>query len=120
MPLPKELSPSPFGIDCTFNVRRNVCPCAHFLDHVGLKDEASPFCGIRGGRPHQLEMAREALKRTEAFDADEGIMVIMAHDWTLLGVMDFWPQSANGWREKEWKERGRWEFLKDLVNIEQE
>lgn len=114
VPLPKEVLPSPFGIEHTFNIRRNVCPCAHFLEHVGHGAEVEPFCGIRDGHPYQVDMAREALKCIEAFDADENIMVIMAHDWTLLRVMEFWPKPANGWHEKEWKKKGRWELLKDL------
>ena len=60
-------------------------------------------------------MSRDALKTAEAFDADDSIMVIMAHDWTLLKIMDYFPQSANGWHEARWKKRGRWEFLKDLA-----
>ena len=79
-----------------------------------------PFTQIREGHPYNVNMARDALSTTEAFDADDKILVIMAHDWTLLKVMDYFPQSANGWYNAQWKERGRWEFLKDfLPHIEQ-
>lgn len=114
--LPKELVPSPFGPESSFNIRKNVCPCAHFTAHVGLTgSDNEPFAKISGGHPYDLDQARDALKATEAFDADDNIMVIMAHDWTLLPILDLWPKTANGWFEAEWKERGRWTFLKDLV-----
>jgi hypothetical protein len=116
-PLPKELTPSPFGPDSTLNIRRNVCPCTHFMEYMGqdVKAESEPLCSIRSGLPYDVDMARKALKSVEKFDADENIMLIMAHDWTLLDVMQFWPEAANQWQESHWKERGRWEFLKDLV-----
>jgi hypothetical protein len=57
-------------------------------------------------------MAMAALKVTERFDADENIMVIVAHDWALLDVIDFWPKPANGWYNAKWKERSQWKTFK--------
>jgi hypothetical protein len=118
IPLPKELNPSPFGEHSTFNIRRNVCPCACFLEHVDAGcSETEPFASIRGGHPRDVDMAKDALNKLQNFDSDDNIMVIVAHDWTLLDVMEYWPKPANDWYKAEWKERGQWKFLKDLVKV---
>lgn len=69
---------------------------------------------IKAGHPHDVDTARDSLKKVEAFDADENILVIVAHDYTLLPVLEFFPKSANEWHHANWKEQGRWEFLRDL------
>jgi hypothetical protein len=40
--------------------------------------------------------------------------VVIAHDYTLLDVVDFFPKEVNNWKAKGWKEEGWWRFLKDL------
>lgn len=114
--LPAELIPSPFGLESTFNIRRDVCPCAVYIENIpGEPSPESPFTRIRAGHPYDVDMSRAALGSMEIFDADDDIMVIIAHDWTLLSVLDYWPKPANGWFEAGWKSKGRWEFLRDLI-----
>ena len=49
------------------------------------------------------------------FDADENVLVCIAHDGGLLGVLDFYPHGdINGWKEKGWKEQTRWGFVNEL------
>ena len=47
-------------------------------------------------------------------DADERILVIMAHDGSLLDVLDFFLGGLDGFVEKGWVAEGRWRFLKDF------
>ena len=58
--------------------------------------------------------ANETLRKVQAFDADDRVLVVIAHDYTLLEVVDFFPKEANGWKAKGWKEEGRWGFLRDF------
>lgn len=115
LPLPNELEPSPLGIYSKFNIRLNVCPGELFVNIHPEHSDNSPFLKIKGGHPWNLEMARSALKSMEPFDADENIMVITAHDYTLLPILSFWPKEANVWYEENWGQKGRWEFLKDFA-----
>ncbi len=39
----------------------------------------------------------------------------MAHDESLLNVVDFFPKYANDFKSKGWAEKGRWLFLKDFA-----
>ena len=47
-------------------------------------------------------------------DADEKVLVVMAHDDSLLGVLDFLPGYLDGFVGTGWVEEGRWGFLKDF------
>lgn len=47
-------------------------------------------------------------------DANDKILVIIAHDKTLLPVLDFFPKSVNDFASKDWVEKGRWGFLQDF------
>ena len=50
-----------------------------------------------------------------AFDADENVLVCIAHDGGLLDVLDWYPRgSINQWKEKGWKGRARWGFVNEL------
>lgn len=61
-----------------------------------------------------LDAARTTLHKIESFDAHESILVIAAHDWSLRDVVEFYPNKANDWKRKGWKEAGRWRFLADF------
>lgn len=119
--LPDELSPSPLGIDSKLNLRTNVCLGELFTENVHPQhSNNTPFCGINHGHPYDAEMAQRSLKLMEPFDADEKILVIAAHDHTLVPYLEYWPKESNGWHEAHWKELNRWEFLKDFTKIIEE
>ncbi|KIX98169.1 uncharacterized protein Z520_06249 [Fonsecaea multimorphosa CBS 102226] len=61
---------------------------------------------------------RNANILAEYFDADDNVLVIYAHDDSLLdGVLEFWPQSdANAWKEKGWGTKAHWRFLRRMVH----
>lgn len=59
--------------------------------------------------------AQESIEKMEDFDAHENVLTIFAHDQTLLDVVGFFPkETANDWKEKGWREKGLWKFLRDF------
>jgi hypothetical protein len=54
------------------------------------------------------------IEKVQEADVREEILVVMAHDESLLGVIDFFPKYANGFVEKGWVQEGRWGFLNDF------
>ncbi|CAG9954058.1 unnamed protein product [Clonostachys rosea f. rosea IK726] len=115
-PIPKELTPSPFGPESRFNLRLNVCPGELFTEHVhpqGRNDV--PFTRVKAGHPYDAEQAQRDVEKMVSFDEDDRIMVIAAHDFTLLPMLDYFPKEANGWHDAGWKESSRWDFLKGLA-----
>lgn len=121
LPLPNELRPSPLGPGSKFNMRINVCPGELFIEHAHPQHSSTtPFTNIRAGHPHDVDKARQSLKTMEPFDADENVLVVTAHDYSLLPILRYWPEEANGWHRAGWKELGQWEFLKDFAKTVEE
>lgn len=58
--------------------------------------------------------AIESIRKMMDFDARDTIFVVLAHDATLLNVVDCYPATANGWYAKEWAKKSRWLFLNDF------
>jgi hypothetical protein len=52
-------------------------------------------------------MARGAVKKMQRFGADEKILVIIAHDASLLAFLRTGPEQANEWHAARWEELGR-------------
>lgn len=59
------------------------------------------------------ETVRTIAKAQEA-DADSNVWFVFAHDPSLIGVVDFFPLGADGWKEKGWRENTLWSFLRDF------
>ena len=62
-----------------------------------------------------VAQAIETIKAAQVADAKSNVFFIFAHDMGILGSVDFFPQSANGWKVKGWKEQTMWKFLEDLT-----
>lgn len=56
----------------------------------------------------------ETVEKLTEFDSNDNVLVIIAHDRSLLDVLEFYPSSANSWKEKGWREAGVWRFLADF------
>lgn len=119
MPLPDELEPSPLGVNSRYNLRVDCCSRQIFVDVHPEHSNNTPFLQIKAGHPYNVDMAKGALKGMEAFDADERVLVIIAHDYTLLPFLSFFPEDANKCFEDNCKSKSRWVFLKDMAqNVE--
>jgi len=113
-PLPEEISPNPLDLRSS-----KPCPGAMFEEIHRNKEATEPFFEIavlEGGKgvAHDVEAATESIRRLEEFDASPDVFVAIAHDDTLLDVVDFFPKTAGAWKEKGWVKDSRWRFLKDF------
>ena len=121
LPLPDEIKPSPLSA-----YSPNVCPGSLFTSIHRFHDESAsspehdvaamthPFCTPSDEGAYNGAEARESVDHMSEFDAHENILVVIAHDNTLLDIVDFFPHSANDWKDKGWREKGLWEFLGDF------
>ena len=118
--LPDDIQPSPIP-----NVHATTCP-GHIFTPV-LRDGSKTkhilefkdaFKGWGNDQRFALIVDDPALRDTivkdEELDAREDVFTIIAHDWTLKGIINEWPASLNEWKEKGWKENTRWKFLEDF------
>lgn len=60
-------------------------------------------------------VATETIKGAQAADARDDVFMILAHDMTIEGIVELFPQSANEWKQKGWKKESMWSFLIDLA-----
>lgn len=85
----------------------------------GEEKYTRPFFQPRPGFPDNEEQAQWSLDVLEEFDAVDNVLPIFAHDASVLGVVDFFPKSANDWKDKGWKKESHFRFLADLNSEDQ-
>lgn len=61
-----------------------------------------------------IEQTIDTIEKAQVADANSNIWFIYAHDRSLLKSVDFFPLSANGWKEKKWREKTMWAFLDEF------
>jgi len=54
------------------------------------------------------------MHKMSEFDANEDVLVLLAHDPDVKDVVDLWPLPLTDWKAKGWKEKLRWSFLNDF------
>ncbi|KAF9022144.1 hypothetical protein BDZ89DRAFT_1070883 [Hymenopellis radicata] len=60
---------------------------------------------------HDREQAIQTIGKLAALDADANILLLLAHDSTLPGVIDEFPKDVKAWKEKGWKDKLMWAFM---------
>lgn len=121
LPLPDTITPSPVP-----HIHASACPgdlftpllrdgsrTEHILEHF------NPFPDAPVDKKYSLlydePALRDTVRKDEELDAHPNIFTLIAHEWTLKGVIPEWPKDLNGWREAGWKESTRWKFLEDFA-----
>lgn len=97
LPLPSTLTPSPFS-NPPF-LPHSICPGALLEDINPTHSLSKPFYSQLAFAPDRdLELAEEGIRKMAEFDANENVFVVIAHDDTLLDIVDFFPKRANDWK----------------------
>ncbi|RGP59468.1 n-acyl homoserine lactonase attm [Fusarium sporotrichioides] len=111
--LPDQVSPSPFSVPP--HLQNTICPDA-LLEAINPKSSRTKpyYSHLEQAHGRDVAKAADAIDKMIAFDASEDVFVILAHDKTLVDVIDYFPKSANGWKDKGWKETTRWRFIEDF------
>lgn len=113
LPIPADVRVS---LPETLRPRFSVCPGGAQFQELNVK---------RGRKPNEpffdpvlaVEVAQaiQTIKDAQVADAKGDVFFIFAHDMSLQGSVDFFPHSANHWKEKGWKEKTLWKFLVELA-----
>ncbi|PQE09711.1 metallo-beta-lactamase superfamily protein [Rutstroemia sp. NJR-2017a BBW] len=115
LPLPEEITPNPVHPNDP-----HPCPGAVFEKLLRDGDRTLPFYEVAKGEngksvAHDAAAAQETIEKMMEVDARDEVLVVMAHDDTLLDIVDFFPKEVDAGKIEEWGEKGRWLFLKDFV-----
>jgi hypothetical protein len=109
LPFPEHISPNPFkpqGI---------ACPGSILLDiHPHQSATETFFKVAEGGYYDSAPESQRTLGKLEEFDGHPNILTVIAHDPTLLDIIDFYPKSLNDWYARGYKQRGMWQFVRDF------
>jgi glyoxylase-like metal-dependent hydrolase (beta-lactamase superfamily II) len=113
LPIPAEVQ---FTLPESIRSRVPVCPGGAIFQQLNIKrgrkaDE--PF--FDPASADDMEQALKTIKDAQAADAQSDVYFIYAHDMGILDTVDFFPKSANNWKEKGWKEKTLWSFLAELT-----
>ena len=115
LPLPSLISPNPLN-------RSSPTPCpGHIFEKIHpQKSRNSPFYQIGTwsdgeSTAEDLPAAMETHEKLRLVDAHPSqVFVILAHDENIEDVIDFFPKTANRWKELGWGNNARWMFLGDF------
>ena len=94
--------------------RKDELSCIPFRKLLPHSEGTAPFYGLAEGLHDDIARAEDTLEKLQAFDAAENVLVIIAHDWSLLQVVDLFPKDINQWKQNHWGELARWRFLADF------
>ena len=76
--------------------------CHHRRLLVDDRAEISFTCGPAGmpGFHSDLAAAKETIARVKIFDRSDNVLVVLAHDNTIVKTLPLYPQVLNGWKAK--------------------
>ena len=108
LPIPKEISPSPV------KKIQPVCP-GHLLQDIHrTKNPTEPFYKVNESFAHDIVKCDWTIDGLQEVDAHPNILLIVAHDQTVLDTLDFYPKPMNDWFEKDHAKKAKWKFLGDF------
>ncbi|KAJ7484739.1 hypothetical protein FB451DRAFT_1233359 [Mycena latifolia] len=77
-----------------------------------LATRTTPLLHVaENGYYHDPPTARASIKKLGGFDANADVFVVIAHDLSLMSIIEPLPASLDQWKGKGWKERATWAFL---------
>lgn len=116
LPLPAQVR-IPLGRDDSDSETRGVQvhPGEALQQLQRNKDATEPFFEVSPVMLADAAAAQETVRKITEFDAADNIFVVLAHDGSLKGHIDMFPQAINGWRARGLKSTTRWLFCKDFT-----
>ncbi|KAJ5624892.1 hypothetical protein N7510_001201 [Penicillium lagena] len=92
----------------------NCCPQTFYHDIHPKKSHVMPFYEMPKQATVDEKAARDSIRKLYVFDWSEDVLVIIGHDTSLVGKVDFFPKTVNDWKSKANKSNLQWSFLADF------
>ena len=113
LPLPENIDPNP--LVAPYTKQASICPGALFEAVHPKKSSTETFVEpVLQGVHHDGALTKKTIDELGEFDAQDNVFVNIAHDSSIYDVVDYHPKTANGWKQKGWKQEGTWRFLRDF------
>ncbi|KAF1817473.1 hypothetical protein P152DRAFT_408130 [Eremomyces bilateralis CBS 781.70] len=117
LPMPYMLSP--YDVGQSPDKSPTLC-CTQFTACHPQQENArtSPYYKVCSGSDSWYEnppLAQQSIEKLKVIDADDRVLVLIAHDLAMLDVISFFPKGTiNDWHNLGWKQKLRWRFLNEL------
>lgn len=116
-PLPDSIVPNPLNPTSSMPCLGSLFQAVH-----PKQSRTEPFFHVPD--PPKIPMSvynmaddKATLAKVMENDSFDEIFVVLAHDSSLRGIVEFFPKTANEWRKQGWGRKARWAFLKEFRNI---
>lgn len=114
-PLPSIISPNPLD-----QLSLTACPGEIFEQLLRNNDRTKPlYIAARSETgmtvAHDTDAADASVSKLQDTDALDEVLVVIAHDTSLMSVVDFFPKYADKFFDNGWAKDSKWMFLKDFV-----
>lgn len=77
-----------------------------------LENRKDPFLQVvDNGYYQDPAETRASIRKLGAFDVNDDVFVMLAHDASLFPLVPTHPSKLNTWKEKGWKRKGVWAFV---------
>lgn len=137
LPLPEQVSPHPmtttgkeeddgsswppFCPGCLFDTNpaadsRPSFDASHNSDRSRVRTHPFYKPSTEFGIQHDAEEAERTIAKLQEVDVMDNVLVVLAHDESLLDVVEFYPTKANDFMAKGWIRKCRWRFLRDFAD----
>ena len=127
-PLPEQISPNPFlplsvttsaaaGAASNDASCESTCPGSalqKLLPNPELPNKSFYEAARGEAWHHDVNQTIETAGKLQEPDALENVFVAIAHDESLLDVVEFYPKTMNEFVRKGWVRNGHWRFLRDF------
>ena len=113
---PNRFRPLPEGMPANLSSRLSESQdlINTHMSRLLQRTKRGSFFDIAPGAQEDQEKAEQTLEKLKLFDGRDDVMIIIAHDLSLMDVLEFFPHDINDWQVKDWAQRGRWLFLNGL------
>jgi glyoxylase-like metal-dependent hydrolase (beta-lactamase superfamily II) len=92
------------------------CPCPGDVLQGALKSPSAPFFEVsKGPLFPDHDAAMDTVSKIQELDADDAVLVLMAHDLSVRDQIPFFPETVNDWRAQGIKTGVRWLFVNDFL-----
>ncbi|ROV97805.1 hypothetical protein VPNG_08654 [Cytospora leucostoma] len=118
LPLPRPASSS--GKDGPGTVVGcGACPGDLLMRLGAWKDPHGPFFEVaRGPSFSDHDAAMDTVAKVQELDAAGNVLILLAHDSSLDGRVQLFPERVNDWQSQGLRESTRWLFCKELEHAE--
>jgi len=92
----------------------SVFESIHPVKQAGGDYRTTPFYELCATMNESLDDAIATLDKMKFFDGSPDVLVIIAHDSSLMDFLPFFPKNITNWDDASYKVGGTWRFLKDF------